>query len=119
MISQSVENFLKKVYHLQEGENWVSTTLLAERLGQRPPSVTNMLQKLAASEMELIEYVPYKGVRLHSNGEMIALEVIRHHRLVELYLAKALGVPWDQVHQEPRNSNTFSLRMSRTAWSPR
>ena len=100
MISQSVENFLKNVYHLQDGDNWVTTTVLADKLGQRPASVTNMLQKLASSEMELIQYVPYKGVRLHPNGEMIALEVIRHHRLVELYLSKALGVPWDRVHEE-------------------
>ena len=100
MISQSVENFLKHLYDLQNGDSWVHTSELAERLKQKPASTTAMIKKLAASDMALVEHMPYHGVRLLPNGEMIALEVIRHHRLIELYLSKALGVPWDKVHDE-------------------
>ncbi|MDA0991293.1 MAG: metal-dependent transcriptional regulator [Verrucomicrobia bacterium] len=100
MISQSVENFIKNVYDLQQGEGWVGTSLLAERLGQRPASVTNMIQRLAAEQSTLVDYRPYKGMRLTATGTKVALEIIRHHRLIELYLSEALGVPWDQVHEE-------------------
>jgi len=100
MLSQAVENFLKNIYDLQSEGSWVSTSALAERLGQRPASVTNMIQKLAKDDAQLVEYMPYKGVRLNAMGNKVALEIIRHHRLVELYLSQALGVPWDQVHEE-------------------
>jgi len=100
MLSQSVENFIKNIYDLQNGKTWVSTSALADRLGQKPASVTNMIQKLAKHEAQLVAYVPYQGVRLNPTGSKVALEIIRHHRLVELYLTEALGVPWDQVHEE-------------------
>lgn len=100
MLSQSVENFVKEVYDLQQETGWASTSALAERLSHRPASVTNMTQKLARQEGALVEHRPYHGVRLTAAGERIALEVIRHHRLIELYLAEALGVPWDRVHDE-------------------
>ncbi len=100
MISQSVENFLKHLYELQNGDKWVHTSDLARELKQKPASTTAMIKKLAAPELAFIEHIPYKGIRLLPNGEMIALEVVRHHRLIELYLSKALGVPWDQVHDE-------------------
>jgi DtxR family Mn-dependent transcriptional regulator len=76
----------------------VSTNALAERLGVTPASVSAMLKKLA--ERGLAEHVPYKGVRLTGDGERVALEVLRHHRLLELYLSEQLGVPWDRVHAE-------------------
>lgn len=100
MLSQSVENFLKSIYDLQTGERWVQTSSLAARLGQKPASVTNMSQRLAREETPLLEYMPYRGVRLNATGTKIALEIIRHHRLIELYLTQALGVPWDKVHDE-------------------
>lgn len=96
--SQTVEDYLKIIYDVQRTQEKVTTTILAERLKVAPASVTGMLKKLA--EMNLVIYEPYQGVYLTKSGEKIALEVLRHHRLVELYLAEALGVPWDQVHDE-------------------
>ena len=76
----------------------MATNDLAERLGVTPASVSAMLKKLA--ERGLVEHVPYRGVLLTAEGERVALEVLRHHRLLELYLAEHLGVPWDRVHEE-------------------
>jgi DtxR family Mn-dependent transcriptional regulator len=76
----------------------VATNALADCLSVRPASVTGMLKKLAS--MGLVVYRPYQGVVLTEAGQKIALEVLRHHRLVELFLAEALGVPWDRVHDE-------------------
>ena len=98
MQTQAVEDYLKTIYELQGQQEKVSTTALAERLNVAPASVTGMIKKLA--ELKLVAHKPYKGVTLTKAGEKIALEVIRHHRLVESYLAEALGVPWDQVHEE-------------------
>jgi DtxR family Mn-dependent transcriptional regulator len=98
MISQAVEDYLKTIYELQCAEGQVGTSLLAERLGVTPASVTGMIKKLA--EMKLVAYEPYQGVKLTKAGQKIALEMIRHHRLVERFLAEALGVPWDRVHEE-------------------
>ena len=102
LITRSVQDILKAIYDLQGGAaaNWVGTSALAARLAQKPASVTNMVQRLARSEALLVEYMPYRGVRLRDAGTKVALEVLRHHRLIELYLAEALGVPWDQVHAE-------------------
>lgn len=98
MQTQAVEDYLKTIYELQGGAGRVSTTALAERLGVAPASVTGMVKKLA--ELKLLNHQPYHGVELTAAGEKIALEVIRHHRLVERYLSEALGVPWDKVHEE-------------------
>lgn len=98
MQTQAVEDYLKTIYELQAGAGRVSTTALAERLGVAPASVTGMVKKLA--ELKLLDHEPYHGVELTAAGEKIALEVIRHHRLVERYLSEALGVPWDKVHEE-------------------
>ena len=76
----------------------MATNDLADRLGVTPASVSAMLKKLA--ERGLVEHVPYKGVLLTGEGRRVALEVMRHHRLLELYLAEHLGVPWDRVHEE-------------------
>jgi len=98
MHTQAIEDYLKAIYGIQSRGGAVTTMVLAERLGVSPASVTGMVKKLA--EMNLVVYEPYQGVTLTRAGQRIALEVLRHHRLVELYLAEALGVPWDQVHQE-------------------
>lgn len=98
MQTQAVEDYLKTIFEIQRNQGKVATTVLAERMGVAPASVTGMIKKLA--QLSLVQYEKYQGVRLTSAGEKIALEVIRHHRLIELYLAEALGVPWDRVHEE-------------------
>jgi DtxR family transcriptional regulator, Mn-dependent transcriptional regulator len=99
-ISPAVEDYAKAIYALQErGEGCaVTTNALAERLGVTPASASAMVKKLAG--MGLVTHVRYKGVDLTSKGTAIALEVIRHHRLLEAYLSESLGVPWDRVHDE-------------------
>ena len=98
--SEAVEDYAKAIYALQRrGERKpVATTDLAERLHVTPASASGMIKKLA--ELGLVAHVPYRGVELTDVGERIALEVIRHHRLLELYLAEQLGVPWDRVDEE-------------------
>ncbi|MDA0323369.1 MAG: metal-dependent transcriptional regulator [Verrucomicrobia bacterium] len=100
MISRATENFLKSIYDVRNERGWAKTSHLARRLERRPASVTNMIQKLAASELNLVKYIPYQGVQLTRKGELAALEIIRHHRLIELFLARVLDVPWDRVHEE-------------------
>ncbi len=100
-ITPPVEDYLKAIYALSRedlGEDRVSTSSIAERMQVSAASATSMMQRLA--ELKLVDYVAYKGVALTDAGEKIALEVIRHHRLLELYLAEALGYPWDAVHDE-------------------
>ncbi len=95
----AVEDYSKAIYALEtRSDDPVSTNALAERLGVTPGSVSAMLRRL--DELGLITYIPYRGVRLSDDGRRIALEVIRHHRLLESYLAEALGMPWDRVHDE-------------------
>lgn len=95
----AVEDYAKAIFSLQtRSEEPVSTNALAERLGITPGSVSAMLKRLG--ELGVITHVPYRGVRLTDDGRRIALEVIRHHRLLESYLAEALGMSWDRVHAE-------------------
>ena len=97
--SSAIEDYAKAIYALEErGEGAVSTNALAERLGVTAGSASGMVKRL--DEMGLVTHVPYRGVQLTPAGVRLALEVIRHHRLLELYLAKALDVPWDRVHEE-------------------
>jgi DtxR family Mn-dependent transcriptional regulator len=98
VVSQSMEDYLKAVYKLGEQRKPVSTSALADYLGVTPASVTNMCKKLA--DLNLLIYEPYQGVRFTPAGKKLVLEIVRHHRLLELYLAEALGVPWDRVHEE-------------------
>lgn len=93
-----MEDYLKAIYQLGRFSEKVSTSALAAEMNCSPASVTNMLQKL--SELKLVVYTPYRGVTLTPAGNKIALEVIRHHRLIELYLAEVLGYSWDKVHAE-------------------
>ncbi|HET8756250.1 MAG TPA: metal-dependent transcriptional regulator [Solirubrobacteraceae bacterium] len=97
--SEAVENYAKAIYSLQNrtGEP-VATNDLADRLHVTPASASGMIKKLA--DQGLVEHVPYRGVQLTHDGEQVALEVLRHHRLLELYLVEQLGVPWDRVHEE-------------------
>jgi DtxR family Mn-dependent transcriptional regulator len=98
-VSASIQDYAKAVYALEsrEGEA-VSTNELADRLGVTPGSVSAMVRKL--SDVGLLEHEPYRGVRLTDEGRRVALEVLRHHRLLELFLAKELGMSWDRVHDE-------------------
>jgi DtxR family Mn-dependent transcriptional regulator len=99
VFSPAVEDYAKAIYQLAEQcEGTVSTNALAERLDVTPASASGMVRKL--DELGLVAHVPYKGVRLTDEGAHVALEMLRHHRLLELYLAEALGVPWDRVHDE-------------------
>ncbi len=97
-LSTAIEDYLKAIYLLQQQEGEVTTTLLADRLNVKPASVSGMLKKLG--ELKLVQHMPYHGVVLMPAGEKIALEVLRHHRLIELYLVEALGYTWDEVHSE-------------------
>jgi DtxR family transcriptional regulator, Mn-dependent transcriptional regulator len=97
--SVAVEDYAKAIYALERrGGGAVGTSALAERLGVSPASVTAMLKRM--HEMKLVSHEPYRGVTLTATGEKVALEVMRHHRLLEAYLAEALGMPWDRVHDE-------------------
>ncbi|NUP89069.1 MAG: metal-dependent transcriptional regulator [Candidatus Sumerlaeia bacterium] len=98
MQTKAVEDYLKAIYEVQEREGRVATSALAERLQISAASATGMIKKLA--EMGLVSHEPYQGVRLTEPGRKIALEVIRHHRLVETYLVEAMGLTWDKVHDE-------------------
>src|SRR5947199_7815365 len=86
------------MYMLESEGHAASTTALAARLQVRPGSVSGMLRKLVA--LELVEHERYRGVRLTGRGRAVALEVIRHHRLLELFLVESLGMSWDEVHAE-------------------
>jgi DtxR family transcriptional regulator, Mn-dependent transcriptional regulator len=98
-ITPAVEDYLKAIYALQQESGEVSTSQLAEQLGGlKPSSVTGMIKRLA--ELNLLMHTPYQGVRLTPIGERVALEVVRHHRLLELFLVEALGYSWDEVHEE-------------------
>lgn len=98
MTSASVQNYLKAIYTLQEKQASVTTSALAQYLDISAASATNMVKKLA--RLKLANHSPYHGVQLTARGEKMALEVIRHHRLIELFLTETLAIPWDCVHAE-------------------
>ena len=98
-ISNAVQDYAKAIWSLgRRDDEPVSTSALAERLHVSPASVSAMVKRLEA--MGLVEHEPYHGVTLTPSGERVALEVVRHHRLLELYLSEALGMSWDRVHEE-------------------
>ena len=98
-ISHAVQDYAKAIYSLsRRGVDSVATSALADRLSVSPASASAMVKRLA--ELGFVSHEPYKGVALTPAGEKLALEVIRHHRLLELYLSEALGMPWDRVHDE-------------------
>jgi DtxR family transcriptional regulator, Mn-dependent transcriptional regulator len=97
-LSAAVQDYAKAIYTLETSEGTASTNALAERLNVRPGSVSGMLRKLAA--LGLVEHELYRGARLTKRGRAVALEVIRHHRLLELFLVESVGMSWDAVHAE-------------------
>src|SRR6185437_1663046 len=97
MVSESAQDYLKAIWKLERAGD-MSTTALAESLGVSPASATAMLKKL--DKLGLVKHERYHGATLTPAGERVALEVVRHHRLLELYLMEALGLSWDEVHKE-------------------
>ena len=97
-LTDAIQDYLKEIYKLQEGGGRVSVTALAREQHVAPGSASEMVKKLAA--LQLVDHEPYRGVRLTEAGERVAVEVIRHHRLLELYLAETLGLDVANVHAE-------------------
>ena len=98
VLSQSIEDYLKAIYVLEAEGEAATTTSIASAMKVSSASVTNMLKKLA--KMKLLNHESYKGATLTASGRKIALEVLRHHRLLELYLQEVMGYSWDEVHDE-------------------
>jgi DtxR family Mn-dependent transcriptional regulator len=98
LISETIQDYLKGIYKLQEAGGRATVTALARDQNVSPASASAMVKKLAA--LDLLEHEPYRGARLTTAGTQVALEVIRHHRLLELYLAQTLGLHLDSVHEE-------------------
>src|ERR1700683_3686502 len=106
--SESVDNYLKAILLLSgPEENRVASNALARTLAVAPASVTNMLQKLAASPAPLVEYERHRGVLLSAGGKRRALEVVRHHRLIETFLYEVLDYPIEEVHEEAERLEHF------------
>lgn len=122
MITQAAQDYLKVIYSIASKQEKVSTNAIAERMQVSQASTTGMIKKL--SELKLVTHKPYYGVKLTEHGKKIALEIIRHHRLLELYLAEALGYSWDEVHAEAEKlehhiSEEFEERMAAFLGDPR
>jgi DtxR family Mn-dependent transcriptional regulator len=98
--TDSIEDYLKVIFDLTSKGDRATTNRLAEKLGVTPASVTGMVQKLAETEPPLLEYLKHRGVVLTEHGRKVALQTIRHHRLIEMFLHQILGFPWDEVHEE-------------------
>jgi DtxR family transcriptional regulator, Mn-dependent transcriptional regulator len=97
-LTDAIQDYVKEIYKLEAAGRRPTTSALAEQLGVSPPSVTSMLKKLAT--LGLVDHERYRGARLTRKGERVALEVIRHHRLIEQYLSQTLGLPIDALHAE-------------------
>jgi DtxR family Mn-dependent transcriptional regulator len=120
-LTESQEDYLKQMFLLAEERETVSIQSLAERLGVRPASVTGMVQRL--DQLGLVDYRRYHGVRLTRRGRRVALEMLRHHRLLETFLAQTLGYGWDEVHAEAERlehviSERFEARIAEALGHP-
>ncbi len=121
--SQSTEDYLKAIYEITLYEERASTTQLAEYLDITPASITGMIQKLSNQSPPLVEYQKHRGVTLTPQGQKIALETLRHHRLLELFLHDILGYPWDEVDEEAERlehviSEKFEERIAAVLGNP-
>jgi DtxR family Mn-dependent transcriptional regulator len=122
-LTQSIQDYLKQIYKLNQAGGSATTTELAARLDVAPASVTGMLQRMASSNPPLVLYKKHQGVRLTEAGERAALEVIRHHRLLETFLVSTLGYSWDTVHEdacrlEHAISEDFEARIAEVLGNP-
>src|SRR6202142_1880629 len=123
LLTDSIQDYLKSIYDLTENGQPASTTSLALRLGIAPASVTGMLQKLANLKTPLVNYHKHQGAKLTNKGRRAALEVIRHHRLLESWLVQTLGYSWDEVHNEAEKlehviSEDFETRIAAAMGDP-
>lgn len=119
----SIQDYLKHIYELTENGEAASTNALAEKLKVKPGSVTGMIQKLASAKPALVQYQKHQGVTLTKEGKRGALEVIRHHRLLEAWLVQTLGYSWDEVHEEAERlehviSEDFERRIASAMGNP-
>ena len=119
----SIQDYLKNIYELTENGESASTNALAKQLNIKPASVTGMVQKLASAKPALVEYQKHQGVTLTKEGRKAALEVIRHHRLLEAWLVQTLGYSWDEVHEEAERlehviSENFEKRIAAAMGNP-
>lgn len=124
LLSVSIQDYLKNIYELTENGEIASTNALAKKLNISAPSVTGMIQKLASANPALVEYQKHQGVTLTKEGKKVALEVIRHHRLLEAWLVQTLGYSWDEVHEEAERlehviSEDFEGRIAAAMGHPR
>ncbi len=122
-MTRSTQDYLKRIYELTECGLRASTNDLARELDIKPASVTGMIQKLAAEKPALVEYQKHQGVTLTPAGKRTALEVIRHHRLLETWLVQTLGYSWDEVHEEAERlehviSEDFERRIAAALGNP-
>ena len=122
-LTHVIEDYLKTIYDLTADQERASTNQIAERMGVTPASVTNMIQKLAATDPPLLEYRKHRGVELTEDGKKVALEIIRHHRLLEMFLHQTLGYTWDEVHDEADRlehviSEEFEERIAESLGNP-
>ncbi len=118
-----IEDYLKTIYDLTLESGRATTNQIAEAMGVTPASVTNMIQKLADTDPPLLQYQKHRGVTLTPAGEKIALEIIRHHRLLEVFLHQTLGYGWDEVHEEADRlehviSEEFETRIAESLGHP-
>jgi len=123
ILTISIQDYLKNIYELTENGETASTNALARKLNVSAPSVTGMVQKLASSKPALVEYHKHQGVTLTREGRRAALEVIRHHRLLEAWLVQTLGYSWDEVHEEAERlehviSEDFERRIANAMGHP-
>jgi DtxR family transcriptional regulator, Mn-dependent transcriptional regulator len=123
LLTNSIQDYLKSIYDLTENGQLASTTSLALRLRVAPASVTGMLQKLANLNPPLVNYHKRQGAKLTTKGRRAALEVIRHHRLLETWLVQTLGYSWDEVHNEAEKlehviSEEFEARIAAALGNP-
>jgi len=121
--TQSIQDYLKHIFELTENGESASTNALAAKLKISAPSVTGMIQKLASEKPPLVEYQKHQGVTLTKDGRRAALEVIRHHRLLEAWLVQTLGYSWDEVHEEAERlehfiSENFERRIAAAMGNP-
>lgn len=105
--SESIDDYLKAIFHLGGAERRIGSNQIAERLGVAPASVTNMVQKLAAAKDSYLDYERHRGVLLSATGRKRALEIVRHHRLIETFLYEVLGYPISELHDEAERLEHF------------
>jgi DtxR family Mn-dependent transcriptional regulator len=121
VLSEAQEDYLKQIFILGEDRQKVGTQALAHRLEVRPASVTEMVGRLA--QLGLVDHARYRGVSLTDSGRRVALEMLRHHRLLETFLVEVLGYGWDQVHEEAERlehviSERFEARIAEAMGHP-